>query len=150
MAKSCSGTSVALHSSSSPPKSRASPNRRKVRHLWRGGLWDGKIAAGHGWRLRVVYPADEIQEIAPKITSALQDPSSASQGNTTDILKKQVPSHRNPVLCLRWLPVSIEIDRKIFYNLLQNTSFRHTSPPHLFTKLESATSSPPSAWTANF
>jgi hypothetical protein len=56
--------------------------------------------------------------------SALQDPASVQAGNTTEILRKQIASHKNPVLCLRWLPASIEIDRKVFYNLLPNTCIK--------------------------
>ena len=65
---------------------------------------------------------DEIQEILPKLTSALQDPSSVLASNTNEVLRKLVPSHKNPVLCIKWLPSTIEIDRKVFYNLITNTS----------------------------
>ena len=54
------------------------------------------------------------------LLSALQDPGSISAGGS-DLLKKNINSHKNAILCLKWLPNSIEIDRKNFYNLITNT-----------------------------
>lgn len=61
------------------------------------------------------------QKINPLTTSALQDPSGQS-GVGTEILRKTVNSHKNPVLCIKWLPSSIEFDRKYIYNLLTPTN----------------------------
>ena len=62
-----------------------------------------------------------MQEIPHILLSALQEPGSIQAGGT-DILKKNINSHKNAILCLKWLPNSIEIDRKNFYNLITNTS----------------------------
>lgn len=56
--------------------------------------------------------------INPLIMSMLQDPTSAAlQGS--EVVKKNVNSHKNPVLALKWIPSTIEIDRK--FNLATNT-----------------------------
>lgn len=44
----------------------------------------------------------KIKEIEPIIMSALQDTSSV--GPITDVIKKNVPSHKSPVLGIKWFP----------------------------------------------
>lgn len=58
------------------------------------------------------------QNINPLTMSALQDPSGQS-GVGNEVLRKMVNSHKNPVLCIKWLPSTIEFDRKYIYNLGQ-------------------------------
>ena len=56
--------------------------------------------------------------INPLIISMLQDPTgAATQGS--EVVKKNVNSHKNPVLALKWIPSTIEIDRK--FNIGVNT-----------------------------
>lgn len=57
--------------------------------------------------------------INPLIMSTLQDPAGAALASS-EVIKKNVNSHKNPVLALKWLPNSIEIDRK--FNVNPNTS----------------------------
>ena len=45
---------------------------------------------------------NKIRELPPTIMSALQDPSSVSQ--VSDQVKRNVPSHKAPVVCLKWFP----------------------------------------------
>lgn len=45
---------------------------------------------------------NKIREISPAILSALQDPSSV--GQVTDQIKRNVPSHKAAVVCLKWFP----------------------------------------------
>ena len=52
--------------------------------------------------------------------SALQDPSSVAQ--VTDQVKRNVPSHKAPVVCLKWFPSGLEIEIKKSYSMLV--------PPH--------------------
>lgn len=54
--------------------------------------------------------------------SALQDPSGAAQQGASEVIRKNVNSHKNPVLSLKWLPNSIEIDRKHFSSVNPNTT----------------------------
>jgi WD40 repeat protein len=61
--------------------------------------------------------AEQYMKINPLTMSALQDPSGQS-GVGTEVLRKMVNSHKNPVLCIKWLPSSIEFDRKYIYNLI--------------------------------
>lgn len=52
--------------------------------------------------------------------SALQDPGNIAP--ITDQMKKNVPSHRNPILCLKWFPTGLEIDiKKSFSTLVHNS-----------------------------
>ena len=51
--------------------------------------------------------------------SALQDPGIFQQ--TTELVVKNVNSHKNPVLSLKWLPNTIEIDKKHYYNVTTPT-----------------------------
>jgi WD40 repeat protein len=44
----------------------------------------------------------EIREIAPSLMSALQDPTNITP--ITDQIKRNVPSHKSPVVCIKWLP----------------------------------------------
>ena len=48
--------------------------------------------------------------------STLQDPTGAQQASS-EIIKKNVNSHKNPVLSLKWIPNTMEIDRKFNVNL---------------------------------
>ncbi len=50
--------------------------------------------------------------------SQLQDPASAQAPITNEVIKKNLNSHKNPVLSLEWLPTSIEFDRRQIINLL--------------------------------
>ncbi len=50
---------------------------------------------------------NKIREISASIMSALQDPSSVAQ--VTDQIKRNVPSHKAPVVCLKWFPSGLEI-----------------------------------------
>jgi|688.fasta_scaffold281964_2 hypothetical protein len=53
--------------------------------------------------------------------SALQDPSSIQP--VSDAIKRNIPSHKSPVLCIKWFPSSLEIDiRKSFSALVPNTT----------------------------
>lgn len=61
--------------------------------------------------------SEQYMKINPLTMSALQDPSGQS-GVGTEVLRKMVNSHKNPVLCIKWLPSSIEFDRKYIYNLI--------------------------------
>jgi hypothetical protein len=53
----------------------------------------------------------------------LQDPSGAAQQGSSDVIKKNVNSHKNPILSLKWLPNGVEIDRKHFYNFTTNNCY---------------------------
>jgi WD40 repeat protein len=59
---------------------------------------------------------NQIKEIEPVIMSALQDPSSVTP--VTDTIKKNVPSHKAPVLCIQWFPSGLEIEIKKSYSTL--------------------------------
>ncbi|CAD8180809.1 unnamed protein product [Paramecium pentaurelia] len=65
---------------------------------------------------------NEIQELLPKLTSALQDPASYQAAAANDVLKKQVASHKSPVLALKWFPIGMEFDKKHFNHLILTTS----------------------------
>ena len=52
-------------------------------------------------------PKNKIREISPAIMSALQDPSSVTA--VTDQIKRNVPSHKAPIVCLKWFPSGLEI-----------------------------------------
>ena len=54
----------------------------------------------------------DIPELPYLICSALQDSSSVSAASNNEIIKKNVSSHKNPVLGLEWLPINVEFDRK--------------------------------------
>ncbi|EGR33375.1 hypothetical protein IMG5_055180 [Ichthyophthirius multifiliis] len=60
----------------------------------------------------------EIPELNPMIMSCLQDPASASAPITNEVIKKNVNSHKNPVLSLQWLPTTIEFNSKAILNLI--------------------------------
>jgi hypothetical protein len=50
--------------------------------------------------------------------STLQDPTGAAQqAGSSEVLKKNVNSHKNPVLALKWLPHTMEIDKRFNLNL---------------------------------
>ncbi|CAK59134.1 unnamed protein product (macronuclear) [Paramecium tetraurelia] len=65
---------------------------------------------------------NEIQELLPKMTSALQDPASYQAAAANDVLKKQVASHKSPALALKWFPIGMEFDKKHFNHLILTTS----------------------------
>ena len=48
--------------------------------------------------------------------SALQDPSNIQP--VTDQIKRNVPSHKSPVVCLKWFPSTLEIEMKKSYSAL--------------------------------
>ena len=48
--------------------------------------------------------------------SALQDPSSVAP--IQDTIKKNVPSHKAPILCIRWFPPGLEIEIRKSYSTL--------------------------------
>ena len=52
--------------------------------------------------------------------SALQDPSNLIP--VSDQIKRNVPSHKNPVVCLKWFPSTLEIEMKKSYSALVPTS----------------------------
>ena len=52
--------------------------------------------------------------------SALQDPSTA--GIITDQIKRNVPSHKSPVVGVKWFPMTLEIEMKKSYSsIIQST-----------------------------
>jgi WD40 repeat protein len=60
-----------------------------------------------------------IREIAPSLMSALQDPTNITP--VTDQIKRNIPSHKSPVACLKWFPSGLEIEmRKSYSALVQN------------------------------
>ena len=59
------------------------------------------------------------------ILSTLQDPSSSSS-SSQDTVKRNVPSHKNPVTCLQWLPPTIEFDKRSFFNYQFNSQRTET------------------------
>lgn len=58
----------------------------------------------------------DIKEIQPVIMSALQDPSSALPIN--DQVKRNVASHRQPVLCIKWFPNGLELEMKKSFSIV--------------------------------
>ena len=50
------------------------------------------------------------KEILPVITSVLQDPASVQQ--VSDTVKRNVASHKAPIVCIRWFPSGLELDMK--------------------------------------
>lgn len=48
--------------------------------------------------------------------SALQDPSSILP--VTDTIKRNVPSHKSPVMCIKWFPSGLELDIRKSYSTL--------------------------------
>jgi hypothetical protein len=48
---------------------------------------------------------NEIRDIPPSLMSALQDPSNIIP--VTDQIKRNVPSHKTPVVCLKWFPSTL-------------------------------------------
>ena len=48
--------------------------------------------------------------------SALQDPSSAAA--ITDQIKRNVPSHKSPVVAVKWFPPTLEIEMKKSYSAI--------------------------------
>ena len=66
-------------------------------------MWDiHSIALTGSMKKQSKSDKNEVREVQPYIMSALQDPSSV--GPITDQVKKNVPSHRQPVLCIKWFP----------------------------------------------
>lgn len=59
---------------------------------------------------------NSIKELQPSLISALQDPSSIQP--VADTIKRNVPSHKAPVLCIKWFPTTLELDMKKSYALL--------------------------------
>jgi WD40 repeat protein len=59
---------------------------------------------------------NEIREIPPSLISALQDPTNLIP--VTDQIKRNVPSHKAPVVCLKWFPSNLEIEMKKSYSAL--------------------------------
>lgn len=51
--------------------------------------------------------------------TALQDPSSIMP--VTDTIKRNVPSHKSPVLSIKWFPSGLELDMKKSYSTLLTT-----------------------------
>ena len=45
---------------------------------------------------------NSMKEIQPAIMSALQDPGSIQP--ITDTIRRNVPSHKSPILCIKWFP----------------------------------------------
>jgi dynein intermediate chain 3, axonemal len=72
-------------------------------------LWDlknlqlGQSAKKKGKRAE----KNEIREISPSLMSALQDPTNIIA--VTDQIKRNVPSHKTPVVGLKWFPSTLEI-----------------------------------------
>ncbi len=61
----------------------------------------------------------EIREIQPTLMSALQDPSTVT--TITDQIKRNVPSHKSPVISVNWFPQLLEIEMKKSYSaVIQN------------------------------
>jgi WD40 repeat protein len=52
--------------------------------------------------------------------TSLQDPGNIPP--VTDQIRKNVPSHRNPVLCLKWFPSGFELDMKKSFAAMLNSS----------------------------
>ena len=50
------------------------------------------------------------KEILPVITSVLQDPASVQQ--VSDTVKRNVASHKAPIICIKWFPSGLELDMK--------------------------------------
>ncbi|CAD8192077.1 unnamed protein product [Paramecium pentaurelia] len=65
---------------------------------------------------------NEIQELQPKMVSALQDPASYQAGSSNEVLRKQVASHKNFVLAVKWFPIGMEFDKKHFNHLILTSS----------------------------
>lgn len=59
---------------------------------------------------------NEIREISPSLVSALQDPTNLIP--VTDQIKRNVPSHKAPVVCLKWFPSTLEIEMKKSYSAI--------------------------------
>ncbi|CAD8097048.1 unnamed protein product [Paramecium sonneborni] len=68
------------------------------------------------------YFSDEIQELQPKMVSALQDPASYQAGSSNEVLRKQVASHKNSVLAVKWFPIGVDFDKKHFNHLILTSS----------------------------
>lgn len=52
--------------------------------------------------------------------SALQDPSTVT--TITDQIKRNVPSHKSPVVSVQWFPMTLEIEMKKSYSaIIQST-----------------------------
>lgn len=66
-----------------------------------------------------IFIEDQIIYVKPFITSTLQDPSSSS-AQSSETVKRNVSSHRNPVTALCWLPPTIEFDKKAFFQYHQH------------------------------
>jgi hypothetical protein len=47
--------------------------------------------------------------------SALQDPSSILP--ITDTIKRNIASHKSPIICIKWFPSGLELDMKKSYSL---------------------------------
>jgi hypothetical protein len=63
---------------------------------------------------------DEVREVPAALMTALQDPVNIPP--ITDQIKKNVPSHRSPVLCLKWFPSGLELDMKKSFAALIGSS----------------------------
>jgi len=63
---------------------------------------------------------NEIREVSPSLMSALQDPSNIIP--ITDQIKRNVPSHKTPIVCLKWFPSTLEIEMKKSYSAIIQTA----------------------------
>jgi len=52
--------------------------------------------------------------------SALQDPTNITP--VTDQIKRNIPSHKSPIACLKWFPAGLEIEMRKSYSALVQTS----------------------------
>ena len=59
---------------------------------------------------------NEVRDINPSLLSALQDPSNIIP--VSDQIRRNVPSHKTPVVCLKWFPSTLEIEMKKSYSAL--------------------------------
>eukprot|EP00825_Cyclidium_porcatum_P013489 TRINITY_DN1710_c0_g1_i3.p1 TRINITY_DN1710_c0_g1~~TRINITY_DN1710_c0_g1_i3.p1 ORF type:complete len:391 (-),score=72.50 TRINITY_DN1710_c0_g1_i3:242-1414(-) len=50
--------------------------------------------------------------------SCLQDTQTSSNQSSQDVIKKNVSSHKNPVLCMQWIPTGIEVDKKQVHHVI--------------------------------
>eukprot|EP01017_Pseudomicrothorax_dubius_P046521 TRINITY_DN8202_c0_g1_i6.p1 TRINITY_DN8202_c0_g1~~TRINITY_DN8202_c0_g1_i6.p1 ORF type:complete len:722 (-),score=183.31 TRINITY_DN8202_c0_g1_i6:12-2177(-) len=63
----------------------------------------------------------EIPRVLPEVISAPQEPNSIPPPSS-ELVRKNVNSHKGPALCVRWLPKAIKMDLKTFSNVLPNTA----------------------------
>ena len=85
-------------------------------------MWDLHSVSFNGGIKKQMKPdRSDIREIQPLILSALQDPSNVAP--ITDQVRKNVPSHRQPVLFLKWFPSGLELEmKKSFSTIVNNPS----------------------------